>query len=205
MSLTKFLTSKVFLKQLALAVIAIVVLTFIILQWLKITTNHGSFVEVPDLTGKSLETVAIELNDRDLVMEIQDSANYNPKYPKFSIIEQYPLAGTQVKENRKIYVTINPSGFRKVDVPNIVGRTFRQAKPTLEALGFEVGNISYKDDIGKDEGLAVSFKGQPINSGTKLPITSKIDVVLGNGNRPGGEPSDASQSFDTGASTESVD
>lgn len=205
MSLTKFLTSKVFLKQLALAVIAIVVLTFIILQWLKITTNHGSFVEVPDLTGKSLETVAIELNDRDLVMEIQDSANYNPKYPKFSIIEQYPLAGTQVKENRKIYVTINPSGFRKVDVPNIVGRTFRQAKPTLEALGFDVGNISYKDDIGKDEVLAVSFKGQPIKSGTKLPITSKIDVVLGNGNRPGGEPSDASQSFDTGASTESAD
>ena len=121
----------------------------------------------------------------NLVMEIQDSANFNPKYPKFSVIEQYPLAGTQVKEDRKIYVTLNPSGFRKVEVPNIVGRTFRQAKPTLESLGFEIGNKTYKDDIGKDEVLAVSFKGQPIKSGTKLPITSKIDVVLGNGNRPG--------------------
>ena len=205
MSLTKFLTSKAFLKQLALAVLAIVVLTFIILQWLKFTTNHGSFVEVPDLTGKSLETVEIELNDRDLVMEIQDSANFNPKYPKFSVIEQYPLAGTQVKEDRKIYVTLNPSGFRKVEVPNIVGRTFRQAKPTLEALGFEVGNISYKDDIGKDEVLAVSFKGKAIKSGTKLPITSKIDVVLGNGNRPGGEPSDTIQSVEPIESTESAD
>ena len=47
-------------------------------------------------------------------MEIQDSANYNPDYPKFSVIEQDPLAGNQVKENRKIYLTLNPSGYRKV-------------------------------------------------------------------------------------------
>ena len=139
MSLTKFLTSKVFLKQLGLAILAILVLCFIILKWLNVSTNHGSFVEVPDLTGKSLETVEIELDDKDLVMEIQDSANFNPKYPKYSVIEQYPLAGTQVKENRKIYLTLNPSGYRKVEVPNVVRRTFRQAKPTLEALGFEVG------------------------------------------------------------------
>lgn len=187
MSLIKFLKSRLFLKQLIIAALAVIVLSFVILQWLKITTNHGSFVEVPDLKGKSIETAQIELDDIDLVVEIQDSANYNPKYPKYSVIEQYPLAGTQVKEDRKIYVTINPSGYRKVTVPDIVGRTYRQAKPTLEALGFEVGKITYKDDIGKDEVLAVSFKGEPLKSDTKLPVTSKIDLVLGNGKRPGEE------------------
>lgn len=183
MSLTKFLTSRVFLKQIALAILFIVVLCFGILKWLNITTNHGSFVDVPDLTGKSLSTVQIELDDKDLQMEIQDSANFNPKYPKYSVIEQYPLAGTQVKEDRKIYLTLNPSGYRKVEVPNIVRRTFRQAKPTLEALGFVVGNITYVDDIGKDEVLSISFKGEKIAQGDLLPITSKIDLVLGNGNR----------------------
>ena len=160
-----------------------VVISFLLLQWLKSTTNHGEFVEVPDLKGKTLETVKIQLDDNDLVMEIQDSANYNPKYPKFSVIEQYPLAGSQVKENRKIYLILNPSGYRKVIVPNIVRRTFRQAKPTLEALGFEVGTISYSNDIGKDEVLAMNFKGKAIKAGEMLPITSKIDLVLGNGNR----------------------
>ena len=116
-------------------------------------------------------------------MEIQDSANYNPKYPKFSVIEQYPLAGTQVKEDRKIYLILNPSGYRKVEVPNIVRRTFRQAKPTLEALGFEVGTKTYVDDLGKDEVIAIKFKGETIQAGDLLPITSKIDVVLGNGTR----------------------
>lgn len=187
MSLGKFLTSKTFFIQLALAIVAIIVICFITLKWLDATTNHGSFVEVPDLTGKSLSTVQIELDDKDLQMEIQDSANFNPKYPKYSVIEQYPLAGTEVKENRKIYLTLNPSGYRKVEIPNIIHRTFRQAKPTLEALGFEVGKISYVDDIGKDEVLSISFKGGKIAQGDLLPITSKIDLVLGNGNRTNGD------------------
>ncbi|MBR9914664.1 MAG: PASTA domain-containing protein [Algicola sp.] len=183
MSLVQFLKSKTFLKQLALAVIALLVIVFLTMQWLKSTTNHGEFITVPDLKGKTLSTVEIELDDNDLVMEIQDSANYNPKYPKFSVIEQYPKAGAQVKEDRKIYLTLNPSGYRKVAVPNIVRRTFRQAKPTLETLGFEVGEVTYVDDIGKDEVIAIKHKGTSIEAGDLLPLTSKIDVVLGNGKR----------------------
>jgi beta-lactam-binding protein with PASTA domain len=183
MSLLQFLKSKTFFKQLGLAIIALLVVVFLTMQWLSSTTNHGEFIKVPDLKGKTLETVKIELDDNDLAMEIQDSANYNPKYPKFSVIEQYPKAGTQVKENRKIYLTLNPSGYRKVLVPNIVRRTFRQAKPTLETLGFEVGKVTYVDDIGKDEVIAIKYKGETIKAGDLLPLTSKIDVVLGNGNR----------------------
>ena len=183
MSLVQFLKSKTFFKQLAIAVVALLVIVFLTMQYLSWTTNHGEFIKVPDLKGKSLETVKIELNDNDLVMEIQDSANYNPKYPKFSVIEQYPTAGSQVKENRKIYLTLNPSGYRKVSVPNIVRRTFRQAKPTLETLGFEVGKVTYVDDIGKDEVIAIRYKGETIAAGDMLPLTSKIDVVLGNGKR----------------------
>jgi beta-lactam-binding protein with PASTA domain len=183
MSLVQFIKSKTFFKQLGLAIIALVVILWLTMQYLSSTTNHGEFVKVPELTGKSLETVKIELDDHDLVMEIQDSANYNPKYPKFSVIEQYPKAGAQVKENRKIYLTLNPSGYRKVSVPNIVRRTFRQAKPTLETLGFEVGKVTYIDDIGEDEVIAIKYKGKTIKAGDMLPLTSKIDVVLGNGKR----------------------
>ncbi|WP_460218083.1 PASTA domain-containing protein [Psychroserpens sp. MEBiC05023] len=183
MSVIRFLKSKTFFKQLGLAIVALLVIVFLTMQYLKSTTNHGEFIKVPDLKGKTLETVEIELDDNDLVMEIQDSANYNPKYPKFSVIEQYPKAGAQVKEDRKIYLTLNPSGYRKVAVPNIVRKTFRQAKPTLQTLGFKVGEITYVDDIGKDEVISIKFEGKTIKAGTMLPLTSKIDVVLGNGKR----------------------
>lgn len=183
MSLVKFLTSKVFLKQLALAIVAIVVLSFIMLKWLNVTTNHGEFVVVPDLKGKSIETVKIELNDLNLAMEIQDSANFNPNYPKYSVIEQNPDSGSQVKENRKIYLILNPSGYRKVEVPNILKRTLRQAKPQLKALEFKIGEITYIDNIGKDVVLGMRHNGETLKPGDMLPLTSTIDLVLGNGNR----------------------
>ncbi|MGB0981556.1 MAG: PASTA domain-containing protein [Winogradskyella sp.] len=180
MSIVKFFTSKVFFKQLALASVALVIVCFLILKWLSITTNHNEFVVVPDLKGKSLATVEIELNDNDLKMEIQDSANFNPKYPKYAVIEQNPVAGAKVKENRKIYLILNPSDYRKVAVPNVLNRTFRQAKPTIEALEFEVGKITYKDAIGEGV-MSMSYKNKPLKPGTLLPLTSKIDLVIGNG------------------------
>jgi len=183
MSIVKFVTSKVFLKHLALAVVVAIILVFFVLRFLKYATNHGDFVEVPELKGKTLELVQIEIDDNDLQMVVQDSANYNPNYPKYSVIDQKPESGSLVKEDRKIYLTLNHSGYRKVAVPLIIRRTLRQAKPTLEALGFEVGNITYVNDIGKDEVLAVKYKGKNIEAGTLLEKTSKIDLVLGNGKR----------------------
>ncbi|MDO7170694.1 PASTA domain-containing protein [Mariniflexile sp. AS56] len=184
MSVIKFLTSKVFFKQLLLAIGAVVVLSFIILRWLSYTTNHGEFETVPDLKGKSLSVATIEVEENRLEMQVQDSANYNPDYPKFSVIDQSPAAGSKVKEERKIYITVNPSGFRKITVPNLKERTFRQAKPTLEAVGFKVGKLTYVNNIAKDLVLEMTYKGQSIKPGDKLPKTTAIDLVLGNGNRP---------------------
>lgn len=187
MSVIKFLTSKVFFKQLLLAMGAIVVLSFIILRWLSFTTNHGEFETVPELKGKSLSVATIELEEHNLIMEIQDSASYNPDFPKFSVIGQDPVAGSKVKEDRKIYITVNPSGYRKITVPDLKEKTYRQAKPTLEALGFKVGKLTYVDNIAKDLVLKVQYKGVDIRPGQKLPKTTAIDLVLGNGNRPGSE------------------
>lgn len=182
MSIVRFLTSRTFLKQLVLAVIVIVVLCFLVLKGLKSSTNHGEFKTVPDLTGKSLSVAQIELEEETLTIEIQDSANYNPDYPKFSVIEQEPKAGSQVKENRKIYITVNPSGYRKIPVPDLRQRTFRQAKPTLEALGFKIGKKTYIDNIGKDMVLGLRYDGKVIEPNQQLSKTSTIDFVLGNGN-----------------------
>jgi beta-lactam-binding protein with PASTA domain len=182
MSLIKFLSSKVFMKQIGLALVAVVVICFLMLRWLRYSTNHGQFVEVPQLQGKTLDVVKIELDDNDLQLVVQDSANYNPNYPKYSVIEQLPEAGSLVKEDRKIYLTLNPSGYRKIAIPNIIRRTMRQARPTLEALEFEIGDVTYVDDIGRNEVLAIKHKGKTIIPGTLLPKTSRIDLVLGNGN-----------------------
>ena len=178
MTFFQFLFSKAFFKQLLLAIVALVVLGFLILWWLRISTNHNETVEVPNLAKLSLDKVEEQLNELDLRYEILDSANYNPDYPQYSVIDQIPKPGKFVKEDRKLYLTLNPSGYRKIEVPNILGRTRRQAEPTLLAMGFKIGKISYRPHIS-DNVLEMRHKGEKLEPGTSLQKTSVIDLIVG--------------------------
>ena len=181
MTFIKFLFTKVFLKQLSIAIIALLGLVFIILFWLKFTTNHNQKIEVPNLAKMSLDTAENKLIELDLRLEVIDSSNYNPDFPKYSVIEQIPKAGEFVKENRKIYLTLNRSGYVYLKIPEVVGKTRRQAEPTLISMGFEIGTITYKSYIALDEVLELSYKGKKLKSGEKIQKTSVIDLVLGDG------------------------
>lgn len=178
MTFFRFLFTKAFLKQLLLAILALVVLSFLVMWWLKGTTNHGQKIEVPSLSKLSLDLVEDKLDEMDLRYEILDSANYNPDFPKYSVIEQIPKAGKFVKEDRKIYLYLNPSGYRKIQVPNVIGRTRRQAEPTLLAMGFEIGKISYRPDIS-DQVKELRYKGEKLEPGTEIQKTAVIDLIVG--------------------------
>lgn len=182
MGLLRFIFSKTFFIQLVLAAIALVVLAFFTLQWLEFSTNQDERIEVPDLGKLSLDVVEDRLDELDLRYEILDSANFNPDYPRYSVIDQVPFPGKFVKENRKIYLTLNPSGYRKVTIPqNLIRKTRRQVEPTLRSLGFKIGDVTYKPDIAKDAVLELRHKGKLIEPGDELMKTSVIDLVLGDG------------------------
>lgn len=179
-----FLKSKNFLIQLGLSLLVLVLLVFMVLRWLGSTTNHGEFVEVPDFSKLSVMEMRKSVEDAGLRYEVLDSANYNPDYPRFSIIEQNPSAGTKVKTNRKIYFTVNPSGYKKVTIPKIIQVTKRNASSMLKAVGLDVQRVTYIDQLGKDMVYYIKFKGKDVKPGDKLPKTSKIELVCGNGTIP---------------------
>jgi beta-lactam-binding protein with PASTA domain len=178
MTFIQFVFSKAFLKQLLLAIVVLLVLAFLILWWLRFSTNHNETIEVPNLAKMSLDKVEEKLDEMDLRYEILDSANYNPDFPKYSVIEQIPKPGKFVKEDRKLYLTLNPSGYRKIEVPDVLGRTRRQAEPTLLAMGFKIGKISYRPHIS-DNVLEMRYKGEKLEVGTPLQKTSVIDLIVG--------------------------
>ncbi|MEL7270399.1 MAG: PASTA domain-containing protein [Bacteroidota bacterium] len=179
-----FLRSKVFAIQLGLALVVMILVGYLVLQWLKGTTNHGEFVEVPDFSKMSVTEMRKKVEDSGLRYQILDSSNYNPDYPRFSILEQNPTAGKKVKNNRKIYFTVNPSGYKQVTVPDIIQVTQRNASSMLRAVGLDVQRVSYIDELGKDMVYRMKHKGKHIKPGDKLPKTSKIELVCGNGTVP---------------------
>jgi beta-lactam-binding protein with PASTA domain len=181
MSLRKFLTSKVFFIQVAIALVIILVLVFGIMKWLSFTTNHGEEITVPDLSKLSVEVAEEKLDALDLEYVLLDTTEYQKDFPKFSVVKQDPIAGSKVKEGRKIYIKVNSDAYRDIVMPDLIEQTLRQAEPTLKALGLDLGEITYKPYLGKDMVLEMRYKGRKLKAGDKIPKASKIDLVLGDG------------------------
>lgn len=186
MSLIQFIKSKTFLKQLVFAFVGLVVFAFVVMKWLNISTNHSQKIEVPNLEKMSLSEVEKTLAELDLRLFVIDSASYNPEYPAKSVIDQDPEPGDFVKENRKIYLTLNPSGYENVEVPNVFGKTKRQVTSQLSSIGFKISaNPVYVSDIAKDVVRGLKFNGSDLKAGDKIPKNSVITLKLGDGEGTG--------------------
>lgn len=181
MSLKDYLKSRTFFGQVALAISIILVLGYLFMHWLTYTTDHGHEITVPDLRKLSEQQVEEKLDDLNLDYMLLDSVDFDPDFPKHTVVEQDPIAGSKVKEDRKIYIKINSSGFTTVKIPNLIEKTYRQAIPTLKALGLAEGSITYKPYLGKDMVLEMRCNGKKLNPGDKVFKSSKIDLVLGDG------------------------
>ena len=179
----KFFYSRVFIKQLFLATIIFSLVVLASIVFLFFYTNQTSRVTVPNLVGLSLNEVDEIIGENKLRYEIIDSSFYNEEFEKNTVIEQIPPANKEVKKNRKIYLTSNPSSFGDVILPEIIQLTKRNAVTTLMALDLQIGKFMYKDNIGKDMVLDAQIDGESISSGTIIPKKSKIDLILGNGKK----------------------
>ena len=151
------------------------------MHWLTFTTDHGHEIAVPNLSKLTEEQVEAKLDELDLDYVLLDTVDYRSDFPQFTVVEQDPAPGTKVKVGRKIYIKINTSGYSSVRVPDLVNKTYREAVPTLNALGLEEGTITYVPNLGKDMVLEMRFKGRNLKVGDRVLKSSKIDLVLGDG------------------------
>ena len=181
MSFVKFLISKSFFKNTIFIILISGLFLLSLIFFLKITTKHGDFIVVPNLEGKTVAQIDNQLSELNLKYVISDSGNYNPEFKVNSVLDQLPKANSKVKEGRKIYLTVNASDFEMVEIPKVTRVTVRQARKTIESLGFIFGDIEYVDDIARDEVISIFNDGDELNEGDFLKRTSVIDFKLGNG------------------------
>ncbi len=181
MSLRKYLTSKVFVAQMLAALAIVAVIAFLFFHWITFVTNHGNEITVPNLARLNEEQVDEKLSELDLDYEIIDTVDYNSNYPKLTVVQQEPTAGSKVKGGRKIYIKINAATFKMVAIPDLIEKTYRQAVPTLKAVGLQEGTIKYIPYIGKDMVLEMWMNDKKVKPGTRVLKASRIDLVLGDG------------------------
>jgi beta-lactam-binding protein with PASTA domain len=168
------------LKHFLIIVVIYAIIIWGVLQWLKSFTQHGITVKVPVLTGKTPKELK-EMDDKfDLEFIINDSI-YVFDQKKGTVIDQNPAAGTEVKQDRKVYVTINAFKPPTIKMPKLIDYSLRQATAVLETYGLVVGNLKYEPDFAKDAVLKQMYKGRIISPGEPIVQESKIDLVLGDG------------------------
>lgn len=180
MGFYKFLFSKQFLKQIAIAIGLIIVITIVVLQLLKLYTRHGESVEVPDLKEITLEDAGRILEGRNLNYQVIDSVYMKNKRTGI-IIEQTPAAGEKVKENRSVYLVVSSDKAPMIVLPDVRDISLRNAKSMLESIGFQIIEIEYVPSEYKDLVKDVKIGEKILSPGTKLVKDTGIKLVVGLG------------------------
>ena len=143
-------------------------------------TNHGESITVPDLKGITIDELDVFLVKRGLRYEVSDSA-YSDKHPPLTILKQYPKAGSKVKENRKVFISVNRVNPPTIPMPNLIDGPLKNAQVVLKSNELKIGEISFKPDLAFNAILEQRYNGKPIEAGTKIHKGSAIDLVVGNG------------------------
>lgn len=162
------------LWNLALIAMLFVVLMIVAYIGLAVATRHGMRRTVPDFTGLALKDAEYYAAKKGLNLIINDSL-YVPAYPGGMVLDQLPKGGVDVKEGRKIYLTINSFAQKKLPLPYVAGRSLRQAKNMLENAGFEIAWLEYVPD------MATNYVLQQFLGGTEITESSSVKVEKGTG------------------------
>ncbi len=180
MSIVKFLLSKTFLKNLGLILATLALILIVVFLSFNIYTHHGEAKSLPDFKGLTESQFKKIIEDNDLRYKIIDSVHIADILPGV-VVEQTPEAGEKVKRNRTIFFTINAYTAEKVQMPNVVESSLRDAKVTLESYGLKTGKIIYVPSEYTNLVMGQMYQGKPIERGTSITKGSRIDLMIGKG------------------------
>ena len=169
---------KKILTSLAIAAAIVLVLVVGAMIFLNVATMHGRVLVVPDFTNMSIPEAESLAEASQVRIDVVDSL-YVKRMEKGHIYRQNPKAGSQVKKGRRILITINAMNAKKVDMPDLIGFSMRQATAELQSRGLVLGNLIYQQDMATDNVLAQRCGGSPIAPEVKVETGTVIDLVVG--------------------------
>lgn len=156
----------------ALAILFIITNNVIMPLYVK----HSDTVKVPKVIGMNF-IEAKDVIEKGGLEIIQGEMKYDETIPIGQIMDQNPPADETVKYGRRIYVTIC-GGEQLSEVPNLKGKSIRDAKFTLEQRGLKLGETVKKNTNEFPADFVISQIVQP---GSKLKKNSPIDLILSDG------------------------
>ena len=171
-------TKRWFWKDFLIFFSALILFFLFIHLCLLLYTRHGQHIEVPDFS--SLPYSYLEQIDLDnhFICIIRDSIFQKGVAPG-TIVDQYPPAGSKVKDGRRIFLTIASNSAKNVELPQLTNRSLREVRVLLKQKGVHIRSLSYVSS--RFEGLVIGayYKGKPIEEGSWISQEDSVDLKIG--------------------------
>ena len=148
--------------------------------YLPSITNHGETITVPNVEGMSLAKVSEFLEEHDLRYEISDSA-YSSDHPPLTVLKQVPIPGSKVKENRKVYISVNQITPPTVPMPDLIDGSLINAEAVLKGSELRRGKIHLVRGPFLNVVKEMRVDGKTIAPKTVIPKGTIIDLVVMDG------------------------
>jgi len=139
----------------------------------------GEIVTVPDLRGKTVEEGRMELNRRLLSFSLAE-VQFHDEIEKGRIISQDPSAGSKIKANRVVKVTVS-AGSELVDVPDLTNKSLENAVQILAAVGLTRGLVSQIHTSQYPAGRIISQQPKPGEG--KVKRLTRVNLLISQGER----------------------
>lgn len=144
-------------------------------------TRHNAEVEVPEVVEMNMAEADSVLATKGFRLVVERE-QYDWNYPEGTVVNQNPEAFAVTKPGRRVYVTIS-IGEKLSLMPNLVGKSARDAAFTAQSAGLTLGEESFGYEYSHyyPEGVVMA---QSIPPGTKLKKDTPIHVTVSLGNLP---------------------
>ncbi|MFG1923885.1 Stk1 family PASTA domain-containing Ser/Thr kinase [Cryptosporangium sp. NPDC048952] len=133
-----------------------------------ILISRGAGVELPNLKDKTREEAEQKLRELDLNFEVQIDESNNDPDKAGKVIDQEPQAG-QVSGDTKVVLKV-AQGQAQVEIPDVGGREFDEARDILEEAGLRVKRRGGRDDDDARVLFQFPSAGQTVAGGSEVTL-----------------------------------
>ena len=137
--------------------------------------NDGRYMV--NVTGKTLQH-AIKVLESEGYNGLVSDTLYSATYEAGTIVDQYPLPNTRVKEGRTVRLKIAHLE-KMVSIPDLIGRSIRSAELMLNQSGLEIDTVyeEFNSDVPSGNVTWQYPKGgDMLNKGMGLHLTVSLGV-----------------------------
>lgn len=159
--------------------LGIILLITIIGNWIvmPLYVSQRDILKVPDFSSQKREDAVKQITDLGL-QPIITVAPFDPKIEPGVVVAQNPLVGTEVKVGRRIYLSVTGTEALKTTVPDLVGKSEREAVIMLDRFRLRKGSIIYEESTEFPESVVMS---QTISPETRVKEGTMITLVVSRG------------------------